>query len=68
MHLTLTEYNYFCDWFENVCLGGTESFMLPKIDSNSGVLVEYRFAGTNGISVNNPDGEVLEITFELEEV
>lgn len=68
MHLTLEEYRYFENWFENVCLGGAESFRFPKIDDNSGTLALYRFSGDNGISINNPDGDIIEISFDLETV
>lgn len=68
LHMTYTEYVWFKQWYMVACRKGTMSFALPAIDSkDESVEREYRFAG-KGINVSNPGGDVVKLTFDLEEV
>jgi len=62
MHMTLPEYRAFDIWWRTVCRKGVHSFAYPKINDNTGVLAEYRFAPEAKIEISNTSGDNLEIT------
>lgn len=68
LYFTLSEYEKFITWFNNDLKGGSLSFGLPQIDAKDGQMLAYVFSGNGGISVNNPDGDVLKVSFTLEEL
>jgi len=61
MHMTLPEYRVFDTWWRSVCRRGIYSFAYPKINDNTGVLVEYQFAPDSKIEKANTSGDNLEI-------
>ena len=68
LHMTKTEYGYFKDWYNIACRRGVMSFLIPRIDGGEDAPdVEYQFAGEN-ISVSNVGGDVVKLSFSLEEV
>lgn len=67
MHMTRQEYIWFKDWYNLACRRGVMSFPLPRIDGGvDAPEVEYQFSGN--ISVSNPGGDVVKLSFTLEEV
>lgn len=68
LHFTLAEYEKFIEWFDYDLKGGALSFGLPRIDAKDGQMLAYQFSGNSGISVNNPDGDILEVSFTLQEI
>jgi hypothetical protein len=64
MHMTLNEYRVFNSWWKTVCRKGLFTFGYPKINDNTGVLVEYQFSPDTKISINNTSADNLEIKME----
>ena len=62
MHMTLEEYRVFESWRVNVCRRGFFTFGYPKIDDNTGEIVEYRFDPKSKIGKKNTSAYNLEIT------
>lgn len=68
LHMTKQEYEWFEQWYEVACRRGVMSFPLPKIDGGPDAEErEYQFAGEY-ISVSNPGGDTVKLSFSLEEV
>lgn len=68
LHMTKQEYVWFKDWYKIACRQGTLSFALPRIDGvDEEEEVEYQFANNN-ISAINVGGDVVKLSFSLEEV
>lgn len=68
LHMTKQEYVWFKQWYEVACRRGVMSFPLPEIDGGIDAPErEYQFAGEN-ISVSNLGGDVVKLSFSLEEV
>lgn len=68
LHMTMYEYELFEKWYEYDCRGGSEIFILPKINGlNKDDLRKYRFS-KEPISVSNIGGDTVELNFTLEEV
>ena len=68
LHMTQQEYIWFKDWYNIACRRGVMSFPLPMIDGGlDAPEVEYQFSGDN-ISVSNAGGDVVKLSFSLEEV
>jgi hypothetical protein len=61
MQMTLEEYRYFIYWYEEIDRRGVYTFAYPKIDDNSGELVEYAFAENSEMNVNNISGDIVEV-------
>ena len=68
MHMTLDEYRAFIYWWNNVCRRGFYTFAYPKINDNSGLLVEYQFSSDSNISVQNTSALNLEVSMVWLEV
>jgi len=68
MHMTLEEYRVFQNWWINVCRRGFFTFGYPKIDDDTGEIIEYRFDPNAKISKNNTSANNLEITMTWMEV
>lgn len=69
MHFTIEEYEKFRQWFKNDLRRGALSFAFPRIDGQSEELREYQFyEPEETISFSNPDGDIIEASFVLEEV
>ncbi len=66
MHMTLDEYRLFDTWFRLNCRKGFYTFAYPKVNDNSGTLVEYRFVPTSSFGIVNTSGDNLEISMEWE--
>jgi hypothetical protein len=64
MNIPLEEYRILEDWYINIARKGVLSFGFPKINDNSGVIVEYRFAPGSKISVSNPGALILNVRME----
>jgi hypothetical protein len=62
MHMTLDEYRVFDVWWKTVCRRGAYTFAYPKINDDTGILVEYQFAPESSIGVSNTSALNLEIT------
>jgi hypothetical protein len=62
MHMTLPEYRVFDSWWKNTCRKGFYTFAYPKINDNTGTLVEYQFAPGSNPSIQNTSGDNLEIS------
>lgn len=68
LHMTKDEYYIFKYWYNNNCRRGTLSFALPQIDGGVDAQeVEYQFS-KESIKVSNPGGDVIKLSFSLEEV
>lgn len=68
LHMDKEEYEWFYLWYNVACRRGTLSFPLPRIDGGPNAPeVEYRFS-KDGVSVSNPGGGVVKLSFTLEEV
>jgi hypothetical protein len=68
MNIPLAEYRILENWYINTTRKGVFSFGFPKINDNTGVIVEYRFAPGSKISVSNPGALILNIKMEWLEV
>jgi hypothetical protein len=68
MHMTLTEYLVFDVWWKTACRRGVYSFAYPKINDNTGILVEYQFAPDTKPAITNTSANNLEITMNWMEV
>jgi hypothetical protein len=68
MNIPLEEYRILESWYIGATRKGVLSFGFPKINDNSGVIVEYRFAPGSGISVSNPGALILNVRMEWLEV
>jgi hypothetical protein len=68
MHMTLEEYRVFNNWWINSCRKGFYSFAFPKINDNTGTLVEYRFSHDSRPRVQNTSALNLEISMNWMEV
>jgi len=68
MHMTLPEYRAFMIWWENVCRKGVYTFAYPKINDNTGLLIEYQFDPESNISKSNTSGDNLEVSMVWMEV
>jgi len=64
MHMMLSEYRVFTEWWKNICRRGLFTFGYPKINDNTGVLVEYQFAPDTGIKIQNTSALNLEISMQ----
>jgi len=62
MHMTLEEYRVFNVWWETVCRKGVYSFGYPKVNDNTGVIVEYQFVPDGKIQKRNTSALNLELT------
>jgi len=62
MHMTLEEYRIFNRWWVNVCRRGFFSFGFPKIDDDTGEIMEYKFDPKSKIGKKNTSANNLEIT------
>lgn len=62
MHMTLPEYLVFMTWWNNICRKGIYTFAYPKINDNTGMLIEYEFAPDANISKQNTSGDNLEVS------
>lgn len=62
MHMTLDEYRVWKTWWTSVCRKGVHTFAYPKINDNTGILVEYQFEPDSRPSVRNTAALNLEIT------
>ena len=62
MHMTLPEYRVFRAWWKNTCRKGVYTFAYPRVDDNTGELVEYQFEPDASPSVLNTSGDNLEVT------
>jgi hypothetical protein len=62
MFMTLLEYRIFRAWWENVARKGVYTFGYPKIDDNTGDLVEYQFVPGSKLSFGNTTALNLEVT------
>jgi len=62
MHMTLPAYRAFMYWWKNVCRKGFYTFAYPKIDDNTGVMVEYQFAPDTNPAIQNTSGDNLEVS------
>lgn len=62
MHMTLEEYRVFRSWWINVCRRGYFTFGYPKIDDNTGEIIEYQFEPKSKIGKINTSANNLEIT------
>ena len=62
MHMTLAEYRIFREWWERTCRKGFFSFGYPRINDNTGELVEYQFVPDSNPSIQNTSGDNLEIS------
>lgn len=68
LHMSKEEYYRFKDWYNIACRRGTMSFPLPRIDGGKDANeVEYQFT-KESIKVSNPGGDVIKLSFSLEEV
>lgn len=65
---TVEDYDKFIAWFEKEDLNGYYSFWMKKIDKVDGEFYEYRFAPGTQLNCSNTAGQVLEVSFELEEL
>lgn len=68
MHMTLPEYRVFKNWWENICRKGFYTFAYPKINDNTGIMVEYQFSPDSRITIQNTSGNNLEIDMHWMEV
>jgi hypothetical protein len=64
IRMYLEEYRIFEGWYINTTRKGVFSFGFPKLNDNSGVITEYRFAPGSDLSVSNPGALVLEVSME----
>lgn len=55
-------------WFLNDDLSGLNPFYLPKIDRVNGEDTVYRFIPGTDLKWSNTAGDILEVTFDLEEL
>ena len=65
---TVEDYDKFMKWFEENDLSGFHSFWMNKIDQVNGDVYEYRFAQGTQLNCSNSAGQVMEVSFELEEL
>jgi hypothetical protein len=68
LRMYLDEYRVFENWYINTTRKGALSFAFPKVNDNSGVIAEYRFAPGSNISVSNPGALILTVNMEWLEV
>jgi hypothetical protein len=68
MHMTLPEYLIFMAWWKGTCRKGFYTFAYPKINDNSGILIEYQFDPDSVINIQNTSGDNLEIKMTWLEV
>ena len=68
MHMTLAEYRVFMDWFDNSCRKGLYSFAYPKINDNTGILLQYQFDPESRIYKKNTSADNLEIEMNWLEI
>jgi hypothetical protein len=64
IRMYLEEYRIFEAWYIHTTRKGVFSFGFPKLNDNSGELVEYRFAPGSTLSVSNPGALVLDVSME----
>jgi hypothetical protein len=64
MNIPLNEYRILENWYINSTRKGVFSFAFPKINDNTGAIVEYRFAPGSKISVSNPGALIVNIKME----
>jgi hypothetical protein len=64
MNMPLEEYRMLENWYINTTRKGALSFGFPKINDNSGVIVEYRFAPGSKISASNPGALIVNVRME----
>jgi hypothetical protein len=68
INMPLSEYRIFESWYINTTRKGALSFGFPKINDNTGTIVEYRFVPGSMISVSNPGALILNVRMEWLEV
>lgn len=69
MRFSMTEYEYFIDWYNKTTLKGVYAFAFPKIDSlDKGVMGVYRFTSDGLPSYNNNSGILIDVSMKWEEV
>jgi hypothetical protein len=64
MNMPLEEYRILESWYLSTTRKGVLSFGFPRINDNSGVIAEYRFAPGSRISVSNPGALILNVSME----
>ena len=62
MHMTLEEYRAFDSWWKDDCRKGVHTFSYPRINDNTGEMVEYQFSPDSGISVQNTSALNIELS------
>ena len=62
MHMTLDEYREWDAWWKTVCRKGLHTFAYPKINDNTGALIEYQFDPESRPSIQNTSALNLEIS------
>jgi hypothetical protein len=67
MHMTLPQYRVFMAWWKDTDRKGVYSFQYPKINDNTGELVEYEFADGSNPQIINTSGDNLEIAMQWTE-
>jgi hypothetical protein len=68
IRMQLAEYRIFESWYVNTTRKGVFSFGFPKLNDNSGVIVEYRFNPGSKPAVSNPGGLIVDVSMEWLEV
>jgi hypothetical protein len=62
MHMTLAEYRVFRAWWVYTNRKGVYSFAYPRLNDNTGDLVEYEFTPDANIGIQNTSGDNLELS------
>lgn len=69
MRFSITEYEYFINWYKYTTKNGVYAFRFPKIDSeNKNISGIYRFTSDGLPSYNNSMGKLIDISMIWEEV
>ena len=68
MLFSLEEFRRFRDWFDVACMRGAISFAFPRIDDNTGDMVEYRFVPNTSYSWSNETGRLVKVSMQWETV
>jgi hypothetical protein len=64
MHMTLDQYRVFKAWWENTDRKGVYTFTYPRINDNTGELVEYQFVSDSRISIQNTSAFNIEVSMQ----
>jgi len=68
MQMDAANAEIFKEWFANTDWYGFYSFPLPQIDVVNGAPKEYRFKPDTELSWSNTAGQILNVSFDLEEI